>query len=67
MRRDTERPGRRPAAASADTDAESGLDAAEDRRRSLAALEAMAARGLIPPEEYARRRREIEAQGETDG
>lgn len=49
--------------AAGDTDAESGLDAQGDRRRSLAALEAMLKRGLVDAETFARRKAEIEASG----
>lgn len=46
-----------------ETDAESGLDDHDDRRRSLAALEAMLRRGLIDRETFDRRKAEIEAAG----
>jgi hypothetical protein len=46
-----------------ETDAESGLDDRDDRRRSLVALEAMLKRGLIDREAFERRKAEIEAAG----
>ncbi len=49
---------RRPAAAALVTDAESGNDGA-GLNRDLFALKVMADRGLIPPDEYERRRAEM--------
>lgn len=51
--------GPRPSAvATPQTDAESGAEA-DSLRASLRALDAMAGRGLIPQEEYERRRAEL--------
>ncbi|HYD32352.1 MAG TPA: hypothetical protein VEB64_16030 [Azospirillaceae bacterium] len=52
------RAGTRPAAAGADTDAESAK-ANESRHQALFALKVMLDRGLIPPGEYERRRAAI--------
>jgi len=51
---------KRPGAAQAETDSESGNEG-DSRRRSLFALDAMLKRGLISPEDYARRRKAIES------
>ncbi|HYC02011.1 MAG TPA: hypothetical protein VED40_01885 [Azospirillaceae bacterium] len=56
--------GTRPAAAGASADAESGtegLGASDDRSRSLYALKVMFERGLIPREEYEKRRAVLES------
>jgi hypothetical protein len=60
--KDVKRSGR-TGAAGGETDAESGLDDGDDRRRALAALEAMLRRGLIDRDTFERRKAEIEAPG----
>ena len=52
---------RKPAAAPAATDAESGGVTSDDRRRALFALDAMLKRGLIDAADYAARKAAIEA------
>jgi hypothetical protein len=51
---------KRPGVAASETDSESG-DSGDSLRRSLYALDAMLKRGLISPEDYAARRKAIEA------
>lgn len=56
----TGKPKQRPAVAGADADAESGTEGIEDTDKALYALRVMHERGLIPADEYERRRTALE-------
>ena len=56
----------RTGAATAAADAESGTEPA-DVERDLYALKVLRDRGLIPPEEYEARRRELTGTASSDG